>query len=371
MITVPTRFMLLFFLIAGFTVKCNSPQIDGKSNGNNSLKPATSGLEIFKVTRDTIYVSVEGSLSRALLIHDKYYAFYEVRDPTSTGSIKKFYTIGKKGKIERETKMPKEINDEYYYKLYYWMGRIVVNAEFNKSTYHLNEDKNKFIKEPEFIQIPLFEDENYRVTADCRGEFGSTIYLKNKSTNTTYSTNSECPFLVNKLGDRFIVNTSGVPSDNIVVIKVPLRVKTLTKSNSLEVVPSAAAKTVFSTDNLGGRFYIPTSFVAKGSLYNLFNSHQNELAFDGKEHVIITKDSVKIGIIDNSKFKPVYLFKDKFDIKLEQQLSPNYQICTFHTEERIQVGFKKDIPPYMEAKYGLIEIMGNEIKIHYFFSKKG
>jgi hypothetical protein len=42
---------------------------------------------------------------------------------------------------------------------------------------------------------------------------------------------------------------------------------------------------------------------------------------------------------------------------------------SFHTEERLQIGLKKDIPAYTEAKYGVIEIEVNEIRIHYFISK--
>ena len=135
-------------------------------------------------------------------------------------------------------------------------------------------------------------------------------------------------------------------------------------------MPALVTRAIFSNNSLDSHFYIPTSFVTNGVLYHIYNSYHNEFGFEQKERVVITKDSVKIGIINNGLFKPVYTLKDKFDIDLQQQLSPGYQICTFHTEERIQIGFKKDRPPYREAKYGLIEIMGNQIKIHYFISKK-
>jgi hypothetical protein len=308
----------------------------------------TVSPEVFKMSRDTIKIDIEGRLSRALLVHDEYYAFYEVRDPMSNRPIKKFYIIEKNGKIEREIKVPEEINREFYYRLYYWRGRIIVNTEFRKGTYYLDQDKSEFIKEPEITKVPLFEDENYQVTAECHGEFGSKIYFKKKSGDTS-SMDSGCPSLVNKLGGKYFVNMDG---------------------DIAEINPmSLTVRTIFGNNNFNSRFYIPTSFVAQGVLYHIYNSYHNEFSLDNKEKVV-TNDSVKIGTINDGEFKPVYRLKDKLDIQLEQHLLPDYQICTFHTEERTEVGFKKDIPPYKEAKYGLIEIMGNEIRIHYFISKK-
>lgn len=305
--------------------------------------------ETFKVSRDTIRENIAGRLSRALVVNDKYYAFYEVRDPMSNLPIKKFYIIKKNGKIEKEIKVSERINREFNYQLCYWKGRIIVNIR--KSTFYLDRDKNEFIRDPEITTVPLFEDENYQVTAECHGEFGSKIYFKKKSGDTS-SIDLGCPWLVNKLEGKYFVNVDG----DIVEIDNPA---------------GLTRRTIFSNNSFNSHFYIPTSFVAKGVLYHIFNSCHFEFSLDNnKEKLSITNDSVKIGTIKNGEFKPVYKLKDKCNIQLQQQLSPDYQICTFHTEERTEkVGFKKDIPSYKEAKYGLIEIMGDVIKIHYFMSK--
>jgi hypothetical protein len=332
----------------------------------------TVSPEIFKVARDTIRVDIEGRLSRALLVHDKYYAFYEVRDPMSNRPIKKFYIIEKNGKIERQIKVPEGINREFYYRLYYWRGRIIVNTEFYKNTYYLDLDRNEFVTEPETTTIPLFEDENYQVTSRCNGEFGSTIYFKDKRARGTYAVSSGCPYIINKLADKYFVNTSD--GGGILEIddprKAPSEIKHISFAATSEFTTQITTRTIFNYNYFDAPFYIPTSFVAQGVLYHIFNSCHFEFSLDNKGKLTITNDSVKIGTIKDGEFKPVYKLKDKFDIQLEQQLSPAYQICTFHTEEYTGVAFKKDIPPYKEAKYGLIEIMGNEIKIHYFISKK-
>jgi len=157
MITKTACLMLMISIMFGIVVKRHNPQIAKRNSDYNSINPKQVSREIFKVSRDTIRVNIDGKLDNALLIHDKYYAFYEVRDPMSTLPIKKFYIIKKNGKIEKEIKVPEGIHNDYYSKLYYWHDRIMVNTESyddNINTYYLDEDKGEFVKSPEFIKIP-------------------------------------------------------------------------------------------------------------------------------------------------------------------------------------------------------------------------
>ena len=347
--------MIMLSLVLGIEAKYCNPQIAKKSNEYNSLNSKKVFPPIFKVSRDTIHLNIEGRLSRALLIHDKYYCFYQVRDPRSTLPIKNFYIIDKSGRIEKKIEVPEEIHNDTYFKLYYWRDRIIINTESSKSTYCLDLEKSEFVKNPQIIVVPIYEDENYQITSSCHGEFGSEILFRNKHTGNTNTVNSGCPIVVNNLGTSYILNTNGVPYNYIEEINDPT--STITRND-------------FTYNNLDDHFYIPTSFVTNGVLYHVNNSLHDDFSLTNKERVTVTKDSVKIGIIKGGQFKPIYTFKDKFHIELEQQLSPRYQICTFHTEDRITIGFKKDIPPYMEAKYGFIEIADNEVKIHYFMSKR-
>ena len=318
--------------------------------------------ELFRVTRDTVNVSIEGRLYSALLVQNKYYAFYHVRDSMSSAPIRKFYIIAKNGQIEKEIKLPKGLLEDTYPKMYYWRGQIYVITEFYKGTYLLLESQGRFEQLPEIVDIPLFENERTAVTSECHGEFGSTIYFKNKSTGIIYSSHAGCPVVVNKVGDNYFINVSGMPYSDIVEIADPVVTNT---------TAAPKAKVVFEKDDLGADFYIPTSFLVDSTLYLIYNYNHDELGFDDKtERTVVTGDSVKIGTIRDGVFNPVYIFKDKFHIELEQQVTPNYQICTFHTEDRVQIGFKADHPPYMESKYGVIEIADDEIWIHYFISKR-
>lgn len=363
---------MMFSLTLSMTVKYKILKQQKKYNNSNSLKPKKSSLEIFKVSRDTIHVQIEGKLTHVLLINNKYYTFYEVRDPMSTCSIKKCYILTKNGKVEKEITVPEEIHNQFYYDLFYWQGRIFVkNAQFEHETYYLDEDKGEFVRTKE-INIPLYEDENYIITANCRGEFGSTIYFKSKINGMIYSSSSSCPSILNKLGDKYFAITNGSmgPFLNIIEINDPGNARgtdTRVKYNSKAPDHLLATKDIFNTQD--DSFYMPTQFIANNALYYIYNTYTSDYRLE-KERTIITKDSASIGIIKNGKFNPIYTFEDKFHIRLQQQLSHDYQICIFNTEERNQIGFKKDIPPYMEAKYGVIEIKNNDIKIHYFISKR-
>jgi hypothetical protein len=339
----------IFFLIVHTTF------VNAQKDNNSALR----AREPFRLTRDTVQVSIEGRLDHALFVNDKYYALYEVRDSMSTLPIRKFYVIKKNGQIDKEIKLPNGILEDTYPKIYYWRNRILINTEFYKGTYWLYEDKGQFHQMPEIFKVPLFDNEKTEVTSECHGEFGSTIYFKNKQTGTIYSDHSGCPTIVNKVGDKYFVNASG----NIVEIQDPTITNTAAPPTD---------KVLFKNYGFGSDFYIPTSFLIDSTLYLIYNFYHNEFRLNEKsEHIVITKDSVKIGTIHDGVFNPVYTFKDKFHIQFEQHIAQDYQICIFHTEDRIQIGFKADHPPYMEEKYGLIEIAGKEIKIHYFISKRG
>lgn len=352
------------FLVSALLVMLASgcrPQTPNTNRINSGHKPDDAS-ELFKVTRDTIHVDIEGRLYSALLIHDKYYSIYEVRDSMSTQPIRKFYILKKNGQIEKEIKLSKGLLQDTYPQLYYYRNHIIVNTTFYKGTYVLSEDKGRFEQIPEIVDVPLFEDEKTKVTSECHGEFGSTIYFENKSTGTIYSSHAGCPLIVNKAGNEYFLNVSGGFVGGIVEIQDPI------VSNT---TAAPTEKIIYHDDGLASNFYIPTSFLMDSKLYLLYNfSHDERGLFEKKERIIVTNDSVQIGTVQKGVFKAVYSFKDRIHIEFEQHLEPDYQICIFHTEVRVQIGFKADNPPYMEGKYGVIEIQGNEIKIHYFISDR-
>ena len=54
----------------------------------------------------------------------------------------------------------------------------------------------------------FYEDENYVVRKSCSGEWGGTIWFKNKNTGIEYSCEATCPVVVNKTEGKYIVTST-------------------------------------------------------------------------------------------------------------------------------------------------------------------
>src|SRR5690606_24452109 len=75
---------------------------------------------------------------------------------------------------------------------------IETNASYKENGYYKLEHYTPY----------FFEDENYIVTSECRGEFGGEIYFKNKKTNVTTIGLATCPVIINKLENAYYLTTS-------------------------------------------------------------------------------------------------------------------------------------------------------------------
>lgn len=76
-----------------------------------------------------------------------------------------------------------------------------------QTTIHDNSQK-KSRRDFKRINSNFFEDENYVVRKTCRGEFGGSVFFKNKKTGTEYSCNATCPVVVNKIDGKYIVTNT-------------------------------------------------------------------------------------------------------------------------------------------------------------------
>lgn len=54
----------------------------------------------------------------------------------------------------------------------------------------------------------FYEDSEYVVTKSCSGEWGGSIWFKNKKTGIIYSCQSTCPKSINKIDNKYIVTNS-------------------------------------------------------------------------------------------------------------------------------------------------------------------
>ncbi|RZK03917.1 MAG: hypothetical protein EOO46_17610, partial [Flavobacterium sp.] len=70
-----------------------------------------------------------------------------------------------------------------------------------------NSDENGFYQFDNYSQY-FFEDENYSVTKECRGEFGGYVYFKDKSDDKTYCCYADCAVTLIKQNGIYYLTTS-------------------------------------------------------------------------------------------------------------------------------------------------------------------
>jgi len=72
------------------------------------------------------------------------------------------------------------------------------------------KDSSQFKTESDFRKrdSAFFEDDNYIVRKTCSGEWGGTIWFKNKLTGIEYSCEATCPVVVNKVNGTYVVTST-------------------------------------------------------------------------------------------------------------------------------------------------------------------
>ncbi len=66
------------------------------------------------------------------------------------------------------------------------------------------EERSDFSKK-DFV---FYEDEDYIITRTCHGEWGGSIWFKNKKTDSIHSCRATCPVSVNRINGKYIVSSS-------------------------------------------------------------------------------------------------------------------------------------------------------------------
>lgn len=77
--------------------------------------------------------------------------------------------------------------------------------------------------------LNFFEDEKYVVRKTCSGEWGGSVWFKNKQTNKEYACSASCPVIIYKLNGKYIVTNSMdhmYGSSSVIEIANPKTLKT-------------------------------------------------------------------------------------------------------------------------------------------------
>ena len=173
----------------------------------------------------------------------------------------------------------------------------------------------------------FYEDEKYKVRATCKGEFGGSIWFKNKKTGIEYACSATCPLIVNKIRGKYYVTTSLLHMggfSEIIEIDNPelMEIFRLPKPDSLrgpnaKLYPddyeSKSRKGVKRLlDTMGIKTF--TSFVSQGNLYHLIYKYLTDKLY------IASIKNKEFNIVDTipsfnlSMFKTSIITADKHQI---------------------------------------------------------
>jgi len=307
---------------------------------------AQKNLSDIEVISDTITVNIKGSLEQAVKYKNKYYCFFSEEKPyTSKGELH-FYILLENGNIEKSVFVPEEMQN-LYLDLHIRNDSIISKDYYDHKTYFLDPIKLEWI-EVDKVDDLVFEDENYYVTYLDFGEWGGTLWFKDKKTGKEYEIASSRPTL-NKIKGIYYVTSS----KQVLAIEDPSRMKMCEPKsmyenvvredfhNGSQALMGTKALFVDSTLQTRSGFYISTSFVHENRLINLCVDSSNVFLAEIVNSKMIPIDTIGHNIRTTRNYNTYRQNLDK----------NNLQLLQFETTKNIFLGF--------------IEINRNEISLHY------
>lgn len=275
----------------------------------------------FQVSCDTLNISIDGYLRKVILFQDNFYGMFETGRRNTSQRLKKMIVFSQNGDFVEDVFVPKEIQGMPHYDLIVQNDSLYVKeSQFEKLNLLLGKYVAEF-KLTETRDLKFYEDDLYDIYATCNGEWGGTIYFKDKKTNESFEASSTCPIVINKIGgEYYVTNYMGHMFGYASVLKIKDPSK-LEKSDLNFDRPEGSrfdkgVETLL--DTLG--FYISTSFVANNQLYHLYSD----------------ENGTYIGQIENGKIEPIHQFDFIFDAHFNQHLDNGKQllICNFKDSEK-------------------------------------
>jgi len=178
------------------------------------------------------------------------------------------------------------------------------------------------------VILPIYEDDDYSVTSTDSGEWGGTIYFKDKSTGITYEGSSICPVKVNKFeGKYYVTNFLGhfVGISSIYSIENPKNMDIYDGKRPQEYVDTRESNSfngmtkVFDSEFSG--IELISSFVKDGEMFYLYANNR-------------LTNNVYIAKYENGDFKNIYKFDTKMSSIPWVKVSINdYHLLNFWTSK--------------------------------------
>ncbi len=260
--------------------------------------------------------------------------------------------ITEDGKIEHNIEIPQQISNSIGFGLFIRNDSILIKNDRDHETFYFDTRYLQWIKVKEADDL-IFEDEDFYVTSMDFGEWGNTVWFRDKKTGKEYELGSNSKN-VNKINNTYYLTSD----DKIIKINDPLKLKSSDLNYYYETVEKSdsfyngsesliGSELIFKKQTqeyewLTQKFYITTSFISDNQLY----------------HLCVDSNLLYIGKVDNGIMKPlriigndliVYSWHHSLNGKIQKE---NRQTLVFVTKN--------------ENYFGIIELIDDKIYIHYF-----
>lgn len=302
-----------------------------------SLANAQAQTPDITVIRDKFDIRERGSLSKVEIFQDKFFCVFATTRKNTWIAFNRMIVLSSSGQFIEDVFLPWEIVNMSRYDLIVEQDSLFIkHNELAKYTYALDPYVPHF-KQVADKKFNIYQDNNYNISSECRGEYGGTIYFENKHTSTKYEGSATCPVVVNKIGNTFYVtNYLGHLSGSSSVLKIEEPERLAKVDSDSKIYGGSKHYQGIETLLKARDIKISTSFVIDNKLVHLYTDD---------EGTYLCK-------IDNQKLNAFYKFDFRFDATLNQQLSGGKQVLTCHFKDT--------------NKFGILIIDGNRFTFHEF-----
>ncbi|RQO39045.1 hypothetical protein DBR39_08595 [Chryseobacterium sp. KBW03] len=187
----------------------------------------------------------------------------------------------------------------------------------------------------------LYSDTTYEVWKTCSGEWGGTVYFKNKKSKKIYYAKATCPVAVNKIKNKYYISNSmshGTGSSDILEITDP------EKMEQTDTIP------IYNPDIITRKYESHSSKGTKQMVDSIGVALMTSFVYDKKLYSILSnynQTKTTISELRNDKFHTVQT--------IGNELFSDNPFIIKKSESHQSI--------YLQHKHGILEIMDNKVKL--------
>jgi hypothetical protein len=311
----------------------------------------------FSFYQDTIFVDIKGEMTHALKYHNKFYVLFKQSTFKYGGYEKRWLYVFANGEIEKTIDFPENLNITYL-DFFVKNDSIILKPYMEKQCYYFNTQDYIWIKINKADDL-IFEDEKFYIYSLDFGEWGGKTWFKDKKTGIEYVIEETTP-LINKIDTTYYLTNRSI----VKKIENPLMINKCDNDVTYENIKKDGKYTYWYGKPIGFDIvYEDTTF----DYFDYFNFsyqphivtsfvYQNELL-----HIYETNKTTYIAKIENNTIKTIQKIANDFRFYNWtysyrcKNLNGNNELLKFQTKD--------------EQLFGLMEVIDNNIFIHYFINR--